>query len=60
MLQSQPVIGSIAAWVVLDERITALTAVGGLVVVAATGAIVVRAARREPSYEEPETAAPAG
>lgn len=60
MLQSQPVIGSIAAWVLLEERITALTAVGGLVVVAATGAIVVRAARRAPTYEEPETAAPAG
>jgi drug/metabolite transporter (DMT)-like permease len=60
MLQSQPVIGSIAAWVLLDERITALTAIGGLVVVAATGAIVVRAARRDPTYEEPETAAPAG
>lgn len=60
LLQSQPVIGSVAAWVILDERITALTAIGGLVVVVATGVIVVRAARRDPSYEEPETIAPAG
>ncbi|MGZ8632078.1 MAG: DMT family transporter [Actinomycetota bacterium] len=60
LLQSQPVIGSVAAWVILDERITALTAAGGLVVVAATCVIVVGAARRDPSYEEPETIAPAG
>lgn len=60
LLQSQPVIGSIAAWVLLDERLSALTALGGIVVVIATAAIVVRAARRDPGYAEPETLPPAG
>ena len=44
----------------LDERITALTALGGAVVVVATALIVVRAARRDPAYREPETLPPAG
>ena len=60
LLQSQPVIGSLAAWVLLDERLTALTAIGGAVVVVATALIVVRAARRDPAYPEPETLPPAG
>lgn len=60
LLQSQPVVGSLAAWVLLDERLTALTALGGAVVVVATAAIVVRAARRDPAYPEPETLPPAG
>ncbi|MGZ8580035.1 MAG: DMT family transporter [Actinomycetota bacterium] len=60
LLQSQPVIGTVAAWVVLDERITPLTALGGAIVVAATAFIVVRAARRDPVYPEPETLPPAG
>lgn len=60
LLQSQPVIGSAAAWIVLDERLTALTALGGIVVVVATAVIVVRAARRDPAYPEPETLPPAG
>jgi drug/metabolite transporter (DMT)-like permease len=60
LLQSQPVIGSVAAWVLLDERITLLTALGGAVVVVATAVIVVRAARRDPAYPEPETLPPAG
>jgi drug/metabolite transporter (DMT)-like permease len=58
MLQSQPVIGSIAAWVVLGERITPLTAIGGSLVVVATASIVVRAARRDPAVVEPETLPP--
>lgn len=60
LLQSQPVIGSIAAWLVLDERITLLTALGGSIVVVSTAFIVVRAARRDPVYPEPETLPPAG
>ena len=60
LLQSQPVIGSVAAWVVLDERLSVLTALGGVVAVAATAWIVVRAARRDPLYPEPETLSPAG
>ncbi|MDH4111828.1 MAG: DMT family transporter [Thermoleophilia bacterium] len=60
LLQSQPVIGSVAAWVLLGERMTALTAIGGAVVVVATAFIVVRAAQRDPDYPEPETLSPAG
>jgi drug/metabolite transporter (DMT)-like permease len=60
LLQSQPVIGSVTAWVLLDERITLLTAVGGAIVVSATAFIVVRAARRDSVYPEPETLPPAG
>jgi drug/metabolite transporter (DMT)-like permease len=60
LLQSQPVVGSIAAWVVLGEEITWLTAAGGAVVVVATATIVVRAARRDPAHAEPETLPPAG
>jgi len=60
LLQSQPVIGSVAAWIVLGERITVLTALGGAVVVTATAFIVVRAARRDPAYPEPETPPPGG
>ncbi len=60
LLQSQPVIGSLAAWMLLDERLTVLTAIGGAVVVVATAVIVVRAARRDPAYPEPETPPPAG
>jgi drug/metabolite transporter (DMT)-like permease len=60
MLQSVPVIGSIAAWVLLDERISPLTAVGGAVVLGATGFIVMRATMRVPADPEPETIPPAG
>jgi drug/metabolite transporter (DMT)-like permease len=60
LLQSVPVIGSIAAWVLLDERITALTALGGAIVVAATAFIVVGAARAHPADPEPETLPPGG
>jgi drug/metabolite transporter (DMT)-like permease len=60
LLQLQPVIGTVAAWIVLGERITPLTAVGGATVVAATAVIVVDAARRDPAEVEPETLPPAG
>ena len=60
ILQSVPVIGSVAAWALLDERITPLTALGGVVVVATTASIVVRASRLDPAYPEPETLPPAG
>ncbi len=60
LLQSQPVVGSLAAWVLLGERITVLTGFGGAVVVVATALIVVRAAQRDPAYAEPETLPPAG
>ena len=60
ILQLQPVIGTAAAWVVLGERITPLTAIGGSIVVSATAMIVVDAARRDPAEVEPETLPPAG
>ena len=60
LLQSQPVIGSVAAWVVLDERITALTAIGGAIVVVSTAFIVVRGARRDSVDAESEVLPPAG
>jgi drug/metabolite transporter (DMT)-like permease len=60
LLQSVPVIGSIAAWALLDERISPLTALGGAVVLGATGFIVMRATTRVPADPEPETLPPAG
>jgi drug/metabolite transporter (DMT)-like permease len=60
LLQSVPVIGSVAAWVLLGERISPLTALGGVVVVVATTSIVARASRKDPAYPEPETLPPAG
>jgi drug/metabolite transporter (DMT)-like permease len=54
--QSQPVIASVAAWVVLGEALTPLAIAGGIVVMAATAAIVVRGARRSPEPEEVELA----
>ena len=63
--QCQPVIGSLAAWALLGERLTAATIVGGLAVLAATAAIVARSRRAGPAVDasdfgEPETPAPAG
>jgi drug/metabolite transporter (DMT)-like permease len=54
--QSQPVIASIAAWVVLGESLTVLAIGGGAVVMAATAAIVVRGARRAHDPEDVELA----
>jgi drug/metabolite transporter (DMT)-like permease len=45
--QCIPVMAIALAWIVLGERITALAAVGGAVVVASTGAVLVFAARRD-------------
>jgi drug/metabolite transporter (DMT)-like permease len=46
--QCQPVVGSVAAWMLLGESLTVLTIVGGLVVLGATAAILIRGARRGP------------
>jgi drug/metabolite transporter (DMT)-like permease len=59
LLQSVPVVGSIAAWALLDERITPLTAFGGAIVVVATAFIVMHAARSG-ADPQPETLPPAG
>jgi drug/metabolite transporter (DMT)-like permease len=58
--QGQPVVGSVAAWIVLGESLTLLTIVGGLVVLAATAVIAVREGRRRPDAAEPLPPDPAG
>lgn len=47
--QCQPVVASILAWILLDQSLTPLVIVGGLLVIAATGTIVVRSARGSPA-----------
>jgi drug/metabolite transporter (DMT)-like permease len=47
--QCQPVVASILAWVVLDQPLTPLVITGGLLVIGATGAIVIRSARGSPA-----------
>jgi drug/metabolite transporter (DMT)-like permease len=46
LLQGMPVVASLAAWAILGEPLTPMIVAGGAVVVAATGAIIVRS--REP------------
>ncbi len=60
--QCMPVVSSVAALVLLDESLTPLTLVGGLTVLAATAAILVRSRTRGAgdAFEAPETPAPAG
>lgn len=57
--QCMPVVGSAAAWVLLRESLTPLTTIGGLAVLAATAAILVRS-RARGVEAAPETPAPAG
>ncbi len=45
--QCSPVISAAMAWPVLGERLTPLVVVGGLVVVASTGLVIVATSRRE-------------
>jgi len=54
--QSQPVIASVAAWIVLGETLTPLAIAGGVVVMCATAVLVVRAARRAPDPQDVELA----
>ncbi|MGE5459636.1 MAG: DMT family transporter [Solirubrobacterales bacterium] len=56
--QCVPVIGALMAWPVLGEPITPIVALGGLVVVGATGAIVVSSARRERDRAQPSKVEP--
>ena len=44
--QCMPVVAALAAWVALDEPLTPLVALGGLIVVGATTTLAVRASRR--------------
>jgi drug/metabolite transporter (DMT)-like permease len=56
--QALPVMAVVLAWIVLGEAITVPVVIGGAVVVAATGAVLVSAARRDAHSEEPATAEP--
>jgi drug/metabolite transporter (DMT)-like permease len=60
--QCMPVVSSVAAWVLLGETLTPMTIVGGMIVLAATAAILVRSRSRaiDVAFAEPETPAPAG
>lgn len=60
--QCMPIVSSIAAWVLLDEALTPLTIVGGLIVLAATAAVLLRPRARmaDDAFDEPEIPAPAG
>lgn len=49
--QCAPVISALVAWVVVDESVTPLVAVGGLLVLAATGALIVTARAPTPLDE---------
>jgi drug/metabolite transporter (DMT)-like permease len=50
--QCQPVVASVAAWIILGESLTALTIVGGLVVLGATASILMRGSRRPDAITE--------
>ena len=61
--QCMPIVSSVAAWVLLGEALTPLTIAGGLIVLAATAAILMRT--RTPTADDtfevaPESPAPAG
>jgi drug/metabolite transporter (DMT)-like permease len=61
--QCMPIVSSVAAWVLLGETITPLTIAGGLTVVAATAAILMRtrAGAADDAFDvAPESPAPAG
>ena len=60
--QSQPIVGSLAAWVLLGEQLTTAVIVGGLMVLGSTAVVLVRQ-RSKPLgdvFDEPESPAPAG
>ncbi len=48
ILQSQPLVAVLLAWLILGETIGAVTAAGGAVVLLATATLVIRTARRNP------------
>ena len=60
--QCQPIVASLAAWVLLGESLTIATIAGGVVVLACTGAVLLDTRRGEPddTFAEPESPAPAG
>ncbi len=59
--QCQPVVATVAAWLVLGETLGVAALLGGVVVLVATATLVVRASRRRPEpFAEPEIPAAAG
>lgn len=60
--QCQPIVGSLAAWWILDERLTTAVIVGGAMVLASTAVVLVRQGSRpsQDAFDEPESPAPAG
>lgn len=60
--QSQPIVGSLAAWAILDERLTTAVIIGGVMVLGSTAVVLVRRRSRpqDDAFEEPESPAPAG
>ena len=59
VLQCQPAVSTVLAWIVLHESVGPLTAAGGALVIGATAALVMRAARRDPAgFDEPEPTTP--
>ncbi len=60
--QCQPIVASIAAWILLGESLTTATIVGGIVVLAATAGVLLDTRRRAAgdTFAEPESPAPAG
>ena len=59
ILQCQPAVSTVLAWIVLHESVGPVTAAGGAVVVAATATLVMRAGRRDPAeFNEPEPTTP--
>ncbi len=60
--QTQPIVGSIAAWALLDEQLTTPVIVGGLMVLGSTAVVLLRQRSRPlaDTFEEPESPAPAG
>jgi drug/metabolite transporter (DMT)-like permease len=59
--QSQPVVASIAAWVLLGEPLNPAIVVGGAIVLASTAIVLLRRRGRAvgPAFDEPESIAPA-
>jgi drug/metabolite transporter (DMT)-like permease len=49
--QCSPVISAVGAWLVLGESIPPLVVLGGMLVLGSTGAVVVRATRRQPDAD---------
>ena len=59
ILQCQPAVSTVLAWLVLHESVGPITGAGGAVVVGATATLVMRAGRRDPAeFDEPEPTTP--